>query len=122
MDRTCSFSGFQRRSHCHHPRIASRRNSAWLLLGCRGRAGDLSATNSLRPGGSRIRAQRLRRGNVAILVLQIFKQSSVRNLVSLAIGIAATPFLAYGSCFAALAVIVCTALHSLGPRDQTMAP
>jgi hypothetical protein len=48
----------------------------------------------------------------ATLVYLFFKyldKGSVRNLVLLAIGIAATPFLAYGSCFAALAVIVCTA-------------
>ena len=49
---------------------------------------------------------------VATLVYLFFKyldKGSVRNLVSLAIGIAATPFLAYGSCFAALAIIVCIA-------------
>jgi hypothetical protein len=49
---------------------------------------------------------------VATLVYLFFRyldKGSVRNLVSLTIGVAATPFLAYGSCFAALAVIVCTA-------------
>jgi hypothetical protein len=49
---------------------------------------------------------------VATLVYLFFKyldKGSVRNLILLAIGIAATPFLAYGSCFAALAVIACTA-------------
>src|SRR5262245_42586493 len=53
---------------------------------------------------------------VATLVYLFFKyldKGSIRNLISLAIGIAATPFLAYGSCFAALAIIVCTAIISL---------
>jgi uncharacterized membrane protein len=47
----------------------------------------------------------------ATLVYLFFRyldNGSVRNLLSLAIGIAATPFLAYGSCFVALAVIICT--------------
>ena len=43
------------------------------------------------------------------LFLKYLDRSSVRNLVLLAIGLAATPFLAYGSCFAALAIIVCAA-------------
>jgi hypothetical protein len=45
---------------------------------------------------------------VAVLLYFFFKyleKGSLSNLIALTIGIAATPFLAYGSCFAALAVI-----------------
>ncbi len=47
------------------------------------------------------------------LFFQYLEKSSLRNQVALTIGIAAAPFLAYGSCFSSLAIIVCAAIiHS----------
>jgi uncharacterized membrane protein len=79
----------------------------------------LAAAAVLAISWSQIRyAQELREYALSVFVVavqmylffQYLEKSSLRNQVALTIGIVAAPFLAYGSCFSALAIIVCTAI------------